>query len=83
MQVAMSGGGASPESAFVGQGALPSAQEYASQSFPPLMPGQTDGGVATLTRVADDPATWGKVGRNEPCPCGSGKKFKHCHGQIA
>jgi preprotein translocase subunit SecA len=24
-----------------------------------------------------------KVGRNEPCPCGSGKKFKHCHGQAA
>jgi preprotein translocase subunit SecA len=24
-----------------------------------------------------------KVGRNEPCPCGSGKKFKHCHGQVA
>ena len=23
-----------------------------------------------------------KVGRNEPCPCGSGKKYKHCHGQI-
>jgi len=30
-----------------------------------------------------DPSTWGKVGRNEPCPCGSGKKYKHCHGQIA
>jgi len=29
------------------------------------------------------PATWGKVGRNEPCPCGSGKKYKHCHGQFA
>jgi len=28
----------------------------------------------------EDPATWGKVGRNAPCPCGSGKKFKHCHG---
>jgi len=28
----------------------------------------------------DDPATWGKVARNQPCPCGSGKKFKHCHG---
>jgi preprotein translocase subunit SecA len=27
-----------------------------------------------------NPATWGKVGRNEPCPCGSGKKYKHCHG---
>ncbi|MDA0240584.1 MAG: SEC-C metal-binding domain-containing protein, partial [Proteobacteria bacterium] len=28
----------------------------------------------------DDPATWGKVGRNASCPCGSGKKYKHCHG---
>ncbi len=27
-----------------------------------------------------DPKTWGNVGRNEPCPCGSGKKFKQCHG---
>jgi preprotein translocase subunit SecA len=24
-----------------------------------------------------------KVGRNEPCPCGSGKKYKHCHGRLA
>ncbi|MEX2629844.1 MAG: preprotein translocase subunit SecA [Tistlia sp.] len=30
-----------------------------------------------------DPATWGKVQRNAPCPCGSGKKFKHCHGKLA
>ena len=30
-----------------------------------------------------DPSTWGDVGRNDPCPCGSGKKFKHCHGRIA
>jgi preprotein translocase subunit SecA len=28
-----------------------------------------------------DPTTWGKVSRNAPCPCGSGKKFKHCHGK--
>ncbi|MBM3580173.1 MAG: hypothetical protein FJX34_05315 [Alphaproteobacteria bacterium] len=27
-----------------------------------------------------DPLTWGNVGRNEACPCGSGKKFKQCHG---
>ncbi|PUE12070.1 preprotein translocase subunit SecA [Limnohabitans sp. T6-20] len=26
---------------------------------------------------------WGPVGRNEPCPCGSGKKFKQCHGKLA
>jgi len=34
-------------------------------------------------RKANDPSTWGKVGRNELCPCGSGKKFKHCHGKFA
>ncbi|MBT3551629.1 MAG: preprotein translocase subunit SecA [Rhodospirillaceae bacterium] len=28
----------------------------------------------------EDPTTWGKVGRNSACPCGSGKKYKHCHG---
>jgi preprotein translocase subunit SecA len=28
----------------------------------------------------DDPSTWGKISRNKPCPCGSGKKYKHCHG---
>ncbi|MCF7646290.1 preprotein translocase subunit SecA [Bacillus subtilis] len=29
-----------------------------------------------------DPSTWGRVARNEACPCGSGKKFKHCHGAF-
>jgi preprotein translocase subunit SecA len=29
-----------------------------------------------------DPSTWGKVSRNAACPCGSGKKFKHCHGAL-
>ena len=29
-----------------------------------------------------DPSTWGKVQRNAPCPCGSGKKYKHCHGAL-
>jgi preprotein translocase subunit SecA len=29
-----------------------------------------------------DPSTWGKVQRNAPCPCGSGKKYKHCHGRF-
>jgi preprotein translocase subunit SecA len=36
----------------------------------------------TPSRDPNDPATWGRVSRNEPCPCGSGKKFKHCHGQF-
>ncbi|PTW99106.1 preprotein translocase subunit SecA [Pararhodobacter aggregans] len=30
-----------------------------------------------------DPATWGNPSRNDPCPCGSGKKFKQCHGALA
>ena len=30
----------------------------------------------------NDPSTWGNPSRNDPCPCGSGKKFKHCHGAI-
>jgi preprotein translocase subunit SecA len=34
-------------------------------------------------RNPNDPTSWGKVGRNELCPCGSGKKFKHCHGRYA
>jgi preprotein translocase subunit SecA len=39
--------------------------------------------VAAGERDPNNPATWGKVERNEACPCGSGKKFKHCHGVIA
>ena len=30
----------------------------------------------------NDPSTWGRVARNQACPCGSGKKYKHCHGQL-
>ncbi len=38
---------------------------------------------AAQPRDKDRPETWGKVGRNEDCPCGSGKKYKHCHGRYA
>jgi preprotein translocase subunit SecA len=34
-------------------------------------------------RTSQNPKDWGKVGRNEPCPCGSGKKYKNCHGRFA
>jgi preprotein translocase subunit SecA len=39
----------------------------------PAAPGEPENGVATPRKAR-------KVGVNEPCPCGSGKKFKHCHG---
>ena len=58
--------------------------------------GEDDFGGATLAvmhevqnvvpaeeRDPNNPKTWGKVGRNEACPCGSGKKYKHCHGAFA
>jgi len=35
------------------------------------------------SRDPNNPSTWGKIGRNEDCPCGSGKKYKHCHGKYA
>lgn len=38
--------------------------------------------VAPEDRDPVDQSTWGKVGRNEPCPCGSGRKYKHCHGAF-
>ncbi|HUE44843.1 MAG TPA: SEC-C metal-binding domain-containing protein, partial [Aestuariivirgaceae bacterium] len=45
--------------------------------------GMTNGGRDDRPApTPDDPSTWGKVGRNETCPCGSGKKFKHCHGAL-
>ena len=34
------------------------------------------------TRDPNDSSTWGRVSRNEPCPCGSGRKYKHCHGRL-
>ncbi|ENN87604.1 preprotein translocase SecA subunit [Rhizobium freirei PRF 81] len=38
--------------------------------------------VQPENRDPRNPATWGRVGRNEACPCGSGKKYKHCHGAF-
>ncbi|WP_145134685.1 preprotein translocase subunit SecA [Roseomonas gilardii] len=42
----------------------------------------TDAAVQLSPGVrADDPSTWDRTPRNAPCPCGSGKKYKHCHGK--
>ncbi len=38
--------------------------------------------VSPENRDPQNPATWGRIGRNEACPCGSGKKYKHCHGAF-
>jgi preprotein translocase subunit SecA len=54
--------------------------ELALAPLAPALLGAGNG--AQAERNPKDPTTWGKVGRNEPCPCGSGKKFKHCHGKY-
>lgn len=62
------------------------AQQAAAQSAAAISAG---GAAVAATAgaaegfVEDDPSTWGNPGRNEECPCGSGKKFKHCHGRLA
>jgi preprotein translocase subunit SecA len=43
----------------------------------PIQSRRSDGAVDP-----NDPATWGRVSRNALCPCGSGKKYKHCHGKM-
>ena len=40
-------------------------------------------GAVGPARNPDDPSSWGKVGRNDSCPCGSGRKYKQCHGRPA
>jgi preprotein translocase subunit SecA len=42
-----------------------------------------DPGAASAAVDPNDPSTWGKVSRNAACPCGSGKKFKQCHGRLS
>lgn len=58
------------------------------QDLPPMQAHHVDATtgedeVDNSGRDPSDPSTWGHVARNEPCPCGSGKKFKHCHGVFA
>jgi preprotein translocase subunit SecA len=59
----------------------PTTGEEMATSNASLVPAFAGNGTA-VERNASDPTSWGKVGRNEVCPCGSGKKYKHCHGRF-
>ena len=75
-----------------GQGVHPAAVMQPQQQGTAVLSAATDPVDAppgwelnqALGRWVDpkDPETWGKVPRNATCPCGTGKKFKHCHGQV-
>jgi len=55
-------------------------EDEMAPALAPALAGNGNGMQAE--RNSNDPSSWGKVGRNEPCPCGSGKKYKHCHGRF-
>ncbi len=62
------------------QQVLAEAQKKAAEQI--LGKAELPKGVAVAGFDEDKPETWGNPGRNDPCPCGSGKKFKHCHGAF-
>jgi preprotein translocase subunit SecA len=55
---------------------------FAEAPLAPALVGNGNGNGTSRAVNPNDPTTWGKVGRNESCPCGSGKKYKHCHGRF-
>jgi preprotein translocase subunit SecA len=59
----------------------PQAAPRGPARAPAGLPLRSAAGTAVMDR--EDQSTWGKVPRNAPCPCGSGKKYKHCHGRVA
>ncbi len=69
---------------LMGSGELMAAGDtFAGSSFPD----DSDDKIHQLPQRhapfnATDPTTWGETARNAPCPCGSGKKYKHCHGAL-
>ena len=54
--------------------------QESAEAAPPQ--GEKQAEAAAPGFVESDPETWGHPGRNDPCPCGSGNKFKHCHGRL-
>ncbi|MEL0014082.1 MAG: preprotein translocase subunit SecA [Rhodospirillales bacterium] len=59
----------------------PSAGAVQQESRPAAAPRQTR--LASAGTIdPSDPSTWGRVSRNDRCPCGSGLKYKHCHGKV-
>ena len=73
----------SPEEALTSTGVSgpPRAAQAAPSGMPATPPKPAPAKAATYVKDADDP--FANVGRNDPCPCGSGLKYKKCHGRDA
>ncbi len=69
-----------------GRGAAKPQRARKAAGAPTASPRKAAGAATAAAAAAvnpADPSTWGKVQRNALCPCGSGKKYKHCHGTFA
>ncbi len=66
--------------AFAGEAAYAGGAEGDGEEALALAPVMRRQAAETVN--PDDPATWGRVSRNAPCPCNSGRKYKHCHGKV-
>ena len=81
------------EGSFIVDTYAPSqGKTFETRSDPALATTNTDEKLSTSPlrayvdpsmRIANDPSSWGKIGRNEACPCNSGMKYKQCHGKIS
>ncbi|WP_047994217.1 preprotein translocase subunit SecA [Puniceibacterium sp. IMCC21224] len=60
----------------------PPPDSAAVAAEPTAVDGSADNGSVANGFDEGDPASWGDPGRNDLCPCGSGNKFKHCHGRL-
>jgi preprotein translocase subunit SecA len=74
---------AAPQSVISGEAAPVGPEAAAAVAAGPLAAGSGPFAAGPATAPPPLMRDGRKVGRNEPCPCGSGKKYKHCHGQLA
>jgi preprotein translocase subunit SecA len=80
-EVGNDGNGTGPAEVMdVGPAETPAEKETATRRDPIIVGAGRARSVADLKTGPQAPVDWSSVGRNDPCPCGSGKKFKKCHG---
>ncbi len=73
-----------PTEASIFAGAVQTAETFGGATSPDAMAATAAAvGTKAATVVKDKDDVWADVGRNDPCPCGSGKKYKKCHGANA
>ena len=72
-----------PKGMQLGRGPTPEETEARQRRIEEIGRQRSMPRIRPEERNPSDPSTWGKVARNEPCPCGSGKKYKHCHGLVS